>query len=256
MSESQRIPFSAVIITRNEERRLPACLESVKFADEVLVVDSGSTDATLDIARAAGATVIEQSWLGYGAQKRFAVKHAKHDWVLCIDADERVSERLRASIEERLTGPKWLAYEFPRRNTFLGRQLKHGEGYPDWSLRLFDRRHGQWSEDPVHEKVLSGGPVGRLNGDLIHESADTLRTYLDKQNRYTTLQAESLYAAGARATGLKLILSPLARFIKFYVIRGGFLDGRAGLVHILIGCFNSFMKNAKLLELERNRNRK
>ena len=137
----------------------------------------------------------------------------------------------------------------PRCNRFMGRYLRHGEGYPDWNLRLFDRRRARWSEDPVHENVLTSEKVGRLHGDLLHESAETLHSYLEKQNRYTSLQAEALYRKGVRPSVVKLILSPLVRFLKFYVIRLGFLDGVPGLVHIAIGCFNTFAKNAKLFGL-------
>ena len=141
----------------------------------------------------------------------------------------------------------------PRRNRFLGRWLRHGEGYPDLSLRLFNREHANWSDDPVHEKVVAGTAVGRLKGDLLHESESGIADYIAKQNRYTTLQAEALHARGKRAGVLRLVFSPLFRFIKFYFLRLGFLDGLPGLIHILIGCQNSFYKYAKLLELERNK---
>lgn len=229
-----------------------AALDSVAFADEVVVVDSGSSDDTIDIATARGARVVRQAWLGYGPQKRFAVDQAAHDWVLCIDADERVSTELRAAIERELVAPRCVAYRCPRANRFLGRRLRHGEGYPDLSLRLFDRCRAQWSDDLVHETVVvAGGEVGRLDGDLHHESAESLASYLDKQNRYTSLQADAMFAAGKRASWFKLVGSPLVRFFRFYILRLGCLDGRAGLIHILIGCWNTFMKNAKLLELQR-----
>ncbi len=241
-----RVPLSAVVITRNAARELAACLESVAFAEEILVVDSGSSDDTVGIARRYGARVLHQDWLGYGPQKRFAVEQARYDWVLCLDADERVSDTLRESIRRELQAPRFRAYAMPRRNRFLGRWLRHGEGYPDLSLRLFDRRHANWSEDLIHEKVLTDGPVGRLEGDLLHESEQGLAAYLAKQNRYTSLQADQLYAAGVRASLGRLVLSPLLRFVKFYFLRLGFLDGVPGLVHIAIGCFNSFVKYAKL----------
>jgi len=131
----------------------------------------------------------------------------------------------------------------------MGRWLKHGEGYPDLSVRLFDREHAGWSSDPVHEKVVAHGPVGQLNGDLLHESETGLADYIAKQNRYTSLHAEALYARGKRAGAARLLFSPLSRFVKFYFLRLGFLDGVPGLVHITIGCWNSFMKYAKLREL-------
>ena len=244
-------PLSAVLIARNAEAVLPACLESLAFADEIVLVDSGSTDATLEIARRFNAKIVHQDWLGYGKQKQFAVAQASHDWVLCMDADERVSDALRASILKELEAPRFQAYEFPRCNRFLGRWLRHGEGYPDRSLRLFDRRHANWSDDTIHEKVVTAGPVGRLTGDLLHESEQGLADYLAKQNRYTTLQAEVLHVRGQQAGLAKLLLSPLLRFIKFYFFRLGFLDGVPGLVHIFVGCRNSFAKYAKLRALNR-----
>lgn len=245
--------MSAVIIAKDEATTIGDCIASVTFADEILIVDSGSSDGTVEFATSKGAKVIHQPWLGYGPQKRFAVRHAAHDWVLCIDADERVTPELQAAIEAALRMPEFHAYEFPRRNRFLGRWLRHGEGYPDLSLRLFDRHFGQWSDDAVHEKVLCEGPVGRLGGDLLHESAEVLSGYLEKQNRYTLIQAETLWHEGESAQTWKIVVSPAVRFVKFYVVRLGFLDGWAGLVHIAIGCFNSFMKNAKLLELQRRK---
>ena len=244
-------PLSAVLITLNAAGQLGPCLDSLAFCAEVVVVDSGSSDGTVELARARGARVVTADWRGFGAQKQFAVAQAQHDWVLCVDADERVSPALRAAIERELRAPRCGAYRFARSNRFLGRYLRHGEGYPDWSLRLFDRRQAQWSDDTVHEKVLARCTVGRLDGDLLHDSAETLEAYLAKQNRYTTLAAEQAFAAGRRAHALHLLLSPLLRFCKFYVFRLGCLDGVAGLVHILIGCANSFTKYAKMLYLQR-----
>ena len=247
----QRQPFSVVIITKNAARQLAACLESASFADEMLVVDSGSSDGTAELAAKHGARVLQKEWLGFGAQKQFAVQAARHDWVLCLDADERVSEPLRAGMLAALAAPAAQAYAMPRCNRFMGRWLRHGEGYPDWSLRLFDRRHARWSDDPVHEQVLAEVPVARIQADLLHDSAETLAGYLDKQNRYTSMQAEALFKAGKRAGVVQLLLSPALRFVKFYFLRLGFLDGSAGLVHIAIGCCNSFHKYAKLLALQR-----
>ena len=243
-----RQPLSVAIITLNAASQLEACLQSVRFADEVVVVDSGSTDGTPALAERHGARVIHQDWLGFGPQKQFAVDAARHDWVLCLDADERVSPALQAAIENALENPSTAAFRFPRCNRFLGRYLRYGEGYPDWSLRLFDRRQARWSSDTVHEKVETNGRVADLNGDLQHDSAESLATYLAKQNRYTTLAAEMALAAGKRASVGRIAFSPLVRFVKFYFIRQGFRDGLPGLIHIAIGCFNSFMKYSKMLE--------
>jgi hypothetical protein len=247
-----RTPLSVVIITRNAAAQLAACLESAAFADEILIVDSGSTDGTVEIAKSHGARVIDHEWLGFGKQKQFAVTQAKHDWVLCLDADERLSDRLRASIVAELGTPRGFVYAVARCNRFLGRWLRYGEGYPDWNTRLFHRQHALWSDDQVHENVLTTAPVHRLDGDLLHDSAETLERYLEKQNRYTSIQAQAMLAAGQRAGMLQLVASPAFRFVKFYLVRLGFLDGVAGLVHIAIGCMNSFMKYAKLIALQRS----
>ncbi len=259
----QKIPLSVVIIAKDAASQIGACIESVKFADEVLVVDSGSTDATRAIADVMGCRVIEKEWLGFGRQKQFAVSAAKHDWVLCLDIDERVSPALEASIRAVFqpvgTKPSALnpslqqrhAYRMPRRNRFLGRWLAHGEGYPDWSLRLFNRNHASWSNDEVHETVITTADVGRLTGDLMHDSAEDVTLYLAKQNRYSSLHAQALYGQGVRAGYFKLFLSPLSRFIKFYFLRQGFLDGGPGFAHVAIGCFAAFAKYAKLIELSK-----
>ncbi|MBF0139972.1 MAG: glycosyltransferase family 2 protein [Magnetococcales bacterium] len=246
-------PLSIVLITKNAGHLLAPCLESVDFADEVVLVDSGSEDNTLEIAWKYNARTIHQPWLGFGPQKQFAVERAKHDWVLCLDADERVSSELKISILEILKTTPCKAYEFPRRNRFLGRWLKHGEGYPDYNLRLFHRDHARWSSDPIHEKVITREPVGRLVGDLLHESEQTIADYLNKQNIYTSLQAEALYASGRVASPWRMVSSPVLRFIKFYLLRLGFLDGVPGLIHIAIGSCNSFFKYAKLYAKHRTK---
>jgi glycosyltransferase involved in cell wall biosynthesis len=253
LTSPPRAPLSVVLIAHNAAHQLEDCLASAAFADELVLVDSGSTDATREVAARHGARVVSRDWLGYGRQKQFAVEQARHDWVLCLDADERVSPGLRASIERALAAPVAPVYRMPRCNRFLGRWLRHGEGYPDWSPRLFDRRMARWSDDPVHEKVLYAVTPGTLEGDLLHDSAEDLARYLDKQNRYTTLAAEQLYERGRSAGAFELLASPVVRFFKFYVLRLGFLDGMAGLVHIGIGCMNSYMKYAKLIEMRRAR---
>jgi hypothetical protein len=143
------------------------------------------------------------------------------------------------------------AWRMARRNRFLGRWLAHGEGYPDWSLRLFHRAHASWSNDDVHETVLTTARVGRLEGDLLHESAEDLATYVAKQNRYTSLQAEALFRQGVRATYAQLFVNPVVRFLKFYVLKGGFLDGGPGFAHVVVGCNNTFHKYLKLIELQK-----
>jgi glycosyltransferase involved in cell wall biosynthesis len=257
---SEPLPLSLVIIARDAAHELPDCLASAAFAAETIVVDSGSSDDTAAVAARSGARVIQHAWEGFGPQKNFAVGEAKHDWVLCLDADERVTPELAASIgalfTTRTTGasavtePAAAAFAIARRNRFLGRWLAHGEGYPDWNVRVFDRRRARGSDDLVHEKVVADGPVARLRGDLLHASAESIDAYIAKQNRYTTVQATVMHANGERASAAQLVFSPAARFLRFYVLRLGFLDGVAGFAHIAIGAFASFLKYAKLRALQ------
>ena len=251
MNAAPRAPLSAVLITRNAAAVLAPCLESLAFADEIVVVDSGSSDGTAEIAGRYGARLVQKEWLGFGRQKQYAVDQARHDWVLCLDADETVSPRLAASIQAALAAPVSPVYRMPRRNRFLGRWLSHGEGYPDWSPRLFNRMNARWSDDLVHEKVLYAVTPGTLQGDLLHDSSDDLTAYLERQNRYTTLAARQAYELGRSAGFFHILMSPVVRFFKFYVFRLGFLDGMPGLLHISIGCMNSYLKYAKLIELRK-----
>jgi glycosyltransferase involved in cell wall biosynthesis len=216
-----------------------------------VVVDSASSDGTAELAARRGARVVQKEWLGFGRQKQFAVEQAAHDWVLCVDADERVSPELAASIRAALAAPESPVYRMARRNRFLGRWLSHGEGYPDWSARLFNRLSARWSEDLVNEKVLYALTPGRLDGDLLHDPADDISAYLERQNRHTTLAARQAFELGRTPHLLNLVFSPVVRFFKFYVFRLGFLDGIPGLIHISIGCMNSYVKYAKLMELRR-----
>jgi len=251
----EKISLSVVIIAKNAASQIGVCIDSVSFAREIVVVDAESEDATRAMAEAKGCRVIEKAWLGFGRQKQFAVSMATHDWVLCLDVDERVSPELAAGIckamSAALQNPEYFAFRMRRRNRFLGRWLRHGEGYPDWSLRLFHRQHASWSNDEVHETVITTAEVGRLEGDLLHDSAEEVTTYLAKQNRYSSLHAQALYSQGVRAGYGKLFFSPFARFIKFYFLRRGFLDGGPGFAHVAIGCFAAFAKYVKLIELSK-----
>lgn len=251
----RKLPISLVVITKNEASCLAKCLQSADFVSEIVVVDSGSTDGTVQIAERFGAKVFHQDWLGFGPQKQFAVNCAKYDWVLCLDADEYLSpeliESLQKLFDKELT---YHAYRFPRCNKFLGHFLRHGEGYPDLSLRLFNRQYAHWSEDLVHEKIVPNGQdfqVGRLEGDLIHESGESIAKYVEKQNTYTSIQAKLMWEKGKKASVTKIVVSPLVRFFKFYFIKGGFMDGLPGLVHISIGCFTVFLKYVKLMSFSK-----
>ncbi len=249
---SDPLPLSLVVIARDAAPEIAACIASAAFAGEALVVDSGSRDDTVDRARDAGARVLERPWQGFGPQRNLAVAAARYDWVLCLDVDERATPELATSIRALFTNgePDRCAYALARRNRFLGRWLAHGEGYPDFVVRLFDRTRARWTDDPVHESVIADGPVGAVAGDLLHASAESLSDYLGKQDRYTSLQAEAMHARGETATLARMALAPFARFLRFYVVKLGFLDGAAGFAHIAIGAFASFLKYAKLRALE------
>ena len=233
---ASRIGLSACIITYNEADRIEACLRSLSFCDEIIVVDSHSTDATREIAARLGARVIERDWPGYRSQKQFAVECASNDWVLCLDADERLTETLRGEIEIlRESGfPRFAGWSVPRITDYFGRFLRHGNAYPDRLIRLFDRRRGGWSGAEIHENTRVEGPVGRLHGHLEHFSYRSLADHHNRMQRYADLMAESLYERGKRAGLGKVLINPQWRFFRGYCLRLGFLDGWRGLVFHLI----------------------
>jgi len=231
-----RTGLSACIITYNEADRIDDCLRSVGFCDEVLVVDSHSTDATRERAAARGARVIERDWPGYRSQKQFAVEAAHNDWVLCLDADERVSDELRAEIESwRQRGFGGFAgWSVPRITEYFGRFLRHGNAYPDRLIRLFDRRHGGWVGREIHENTRVQGPVGRLKGHLEHYAYRSLTDHLSRMQRYADLMGQALYESGKRCGLAKVLLNPQWRFLRGYLLRLGFLDGWRGLLFALV----------------------
>jgi glycosyltransferase involved in cell wall biosynthesis len=231
------VPITACIITFNEADRIDDCLASLAFCDEIVVVDSGSTDDTAERARARGARVLERPFDGFRSQKAFAVAQATHDWVLCLDADERVDAALRQSIETaRAAGFAQVSgYRFARLSEYFGRFLKHGNAYPDRVLRLFDRRQGGWrGKREIHEAVSVDGAKGLLAGNLEHHPYRSLSEQLAKQERYAQMMAEHLFATGKRATLRHIVLNPAWRFIRGYILRAGFLDGWRGLVYALV----------------------
>ena len=231
-----RTGLSACIITYNEADRIDDCLRSVGFCDEVLVVDSHSTDATRERAAARGARVIERDWPGYRSQKQFAVEAAHNDWVLCLDADERVSDELRAEIESwrRCGFGGFAGWSVPRITEYFGRFLRHGNAYPDRLIRLFDRRRGGWVGREIHENTRVQGPVGRLKGHLEHYAYRSLTDHLSRMQRYADLMGQALYESGKRCGLAKVLLNPQWRFLRGYLLRLGFLDGWRGLVFALV----------------------
>lgn len=234
---STRPRLSACIIAFNEADRIGDCLASLAFCDEIVVVDSGSTDGTRAVAEHAGARVLVRPFDGFRSQKQFAVDQCAHDWILSLDADERVDPRLRASIEaERDAGfVRAAGYRFARMSEYYGRFLRHGTAYPDRVLRLFDRRRGGWRGDrEIHEAVSVEGPVALLAGDLLHHPFRSFMQLLDKKQRYARMMAEHDFARGKRATLGKLVLAPAWRFFRGFVLKAGFLDGWAGLVESFV----------------------
>jgi glycosyltransferase involved in cell wall biosynthesis len=211
-------------------------LKSVGFCDEIIVVDSHSTDATRALAQALGARVIERDWPGYRSQKQFAIESASHEWVLCLDADERVSAQLRSEIEALREGgfAQFAGWSIPRITDYFGRFLRHGNAYPDRLIRLFDRRRGGWIGYEIHENTRVQGPVGKLRGHLEHYSYRSLTDHQVRMQRYADLMARALYERGKRCGLGKVLFNPQWRFVRGYLLRLGFLDGWRGLVFALI----------------------
>ncbi|MBX9400630.1 glycosyltransferase family 2 protein [Lysobacter sp. BMK333-48F3] len=254
-SSSRRPTLSATVIACDEADRIGDCLASLAFCDEILVVDSGSRDATVEIARGFGARVLHRPFDGFRSQKQYAVEQAAHDWVLCVDADERIDERLRAAIERARDGGFAAAagYRFARRSEYFGRYLRHGNAYPDRKLRLFDRRRGGWRGDrEVHESASVDGAVATLRGDLLHRPFRSFEHQLAKGRRYAQMMAEHDHARGKRASLARLVLSPAWRFWRGYLLRGGFLDGWPGLVYAYVTAYTARQKTIRLWLLGRS----
>jgi glycosyltransferase involved in cell wall biosynthesis len=245
-------PLSVTIITRNEADNLPAALDSVSWADEVLVVDCGSTDRTVEIARQQGARVLQREWRGYADQKNFAADTAAHDWILSLDADERVTPALSEEIRARLsTEPSHAGYRIPRVSWYLGTWIRSTDWYPDPQLRLYDRKRGRWIARRVHESVKSDGPVGRLKGMIEHRPFRDVSHHLQTMDRYTTLAAEEMYEQGRRSGIGPLLLQPPAAFLRNYILRRGFMQGSAGFIVSLLNSYYVLLKFAKLWERQR-----
>jgi glycosyltransferase involved in cell wall biosynthesis len=241
--------LSVVVITRNEEDRIRACLESVAWADELIVVDAESEDKTATIARELTDHVVVRPWPGYAAQKNFGLDLARGAWVLSLDADENVSAALRADIERVLAADGPLdGYQVPRRNVFWGRWMRHGGLYPDWQLRLFRRGRGRFGARAVHESVGVDGAVGRLAGHLEHRSYRDVADFLARAERYATLAAEDWVARGRRVHAWDFVLRPLGRFVGMYVVRGGFLDGGRGFLVAALYAYYVLIRCAKVWE--------
>lgn len=242
--------LSVAVIALNEADRIRACLESVAWADEVVVVDSGSSDKTLEIAREFTDHVLFHPWAGFAAQKNFALSQCRGDWILSLDADERVSEALQREIVATLAGnPPVAGFFVPRQNFFQGRWMRHGGLYPDLQLRLFRRGRGAFAERAVHESVRVEGPTARLRAPLVHQSYRGIEDFVARANRYSELAARELAARGRGGSSADLLLRPLWRFVRMYVLRGGFLDGRRGFVLAVLYAHYVFIRAVKVREL-------
>lgn len=241
--------LSVILITRDEEANIADCLASVAFASEIVVVDSGSTDRTVELAQAAGAKVVRTGdWPGFGAQKNRALAQATKTWVLSIDADERVTPALRDEILTAIggAGSRFDAWDMPRRSSFCGRYMSHSGWYPDRVTRLFRRERARFSDDLVHERVVVDGAVGRLRNDLLHATYPDLETMLQKLDRYSTASARAMHEQGRRSTLAGAIARGLWAFVRTYVLRLGFLDGRLGFVLALSIAETTYYKYLKL----------
>ena len=242
--------LSVIIIARNEAPRIEACLQSARFADEILLVDSGSTDDTVAIARQYADRVVESEWLGYGPTKQLALEHATGDWVLWLDADERVPQDLRDEITAVMDKRDRAGYRIARKTLFLGHWIRHCGWYPDYVLRLFRRgADPRFTDDEVHEALRIRGPVGDLKHPMIHDTDPTLHHYLDKFNSFTSLGARQLYRSGRRFRLTDLVFRPIFTLFKMYVLRRGFLDGLPGLILCGLSACYVFTKYAKLWHL-------
>lgn len=247
----KRPGISATIITLNEEKKLKKCLESLSWADEIIVVDSGSTDSTREIAKALGARVFQHPWLGYGQQKNYAMSQCSHDWVLNVDADEIVTEELRNSICDFLSAVAWSVEgargaALPRLSWYLGRWIRHGGWYPNYLVRLSDRRYSRWTEPRVHEALVVDGKVEKLNGDLLHYTFDSVGDQVAANIRYARLGASVARERGERASWLRLIFKPFGKFLETYFWKLGFLDGFPGFVISMNAAHSMFMKYVEL----------
>ena len=238
--------ISATIITFNEERNLPRAIESLRCCDEIVVVDSGSNDRTMEIAERFGARVLEANWRGYAGQKNYASDQATYDWILSIDADEALSEDLEGEIWSlKKKGPDCDAYTVPRLAQYLGKWILYSGWYPDRKIRLFDRRKALWVGDYVHESVVCEGVVGELTGNLLHYTCGSLSEHIKTMDRYTTLAAEEIVARKKRVGYRQLLLDPIWTFFRTYILQRGFLDGTEGLSIAYMASLYTFLKYAK-----------
>ena len=238
--------LSVIIITKNEAANIRACIESIAWADEIIVVDSGSDDDTVEICRELGAQVFQLDWPGFGVQKNRALSYASKEWILSLDADERVTPELRAEIEAAISSGQADGFKLPRLSSFCGRFMRHSGWYPDYVLRLFRRGQGHFSEALVHESVQLQGSVSRLQQPLLHYSYRDFEDVLSKLNNYSGAAATMLQRRGKQGGLAQAVLHGLWAFIRTYFLRAGFLDGREGFMLAVMNAENSYYRYIKL----------
>ena len=246
--------LSVLVITLNEEKRLPACLSSVRFADEIVVVDSGSSDRTLEIARGFTRKVFHQDWLGMNGQKAFALTQTTGDWILNLDADEAASPELQAEVKDIVSRPavQEAGFLIPRLTFYQGRPIRHGGWYPDRKLRLFRRAAGRWAGEDPHDQVAVEGPLGLLRGELLHYTYEDLAHQVSALSQYAEAAAQVKRKAGERFRVERLLFNPPGAFLRAYLLKQGFRDGLPGLLIAGMNGFYTFLKYARLWELERS----
>ena len=237
--------LSAITITKNESANIGACLDSISFCDERIVVDCGSSDDTVKQAQERGARVIRQEWTDFGTQKNIALSHATGEWVFSIDADERVTPALAAQLRQAISENKYVGYEMPRQSNFCGRVMRHSGWYPDYVLRLFRRERGRFSDHLVHERMLVDGAVGRLTAPLIHDPMPRIEDALSKMDTYSTAGAQMIVVSGRRVWFITGIVRGMTAFLRTFIWRAGFLDGREGFLLAVLNAEGSYYRHMK-----------
>jgi glycosyltransferase involved in cell wall biosynthesis len=241
--------LSVIVITKNEAQHISRCLASVSWADEIIVLDSGSDDNTVKLCQAYTDKVFVTDWPGFGIQKQRALDKASGDWVLSIDADEQVSPELKAEIQQAIQDNQFDGFEIPRLSSYCGRDMKHGGWWPDYVLRLFKRELGKFSPELVHERIEVSGTLAKLTHPLLHEAFINPEEVLHKINSYSSLGARKLHADGKQTSLSVAILKGLWTFLRTYFLKGSFLDGRQGLMLAISNAEGAYYKYVKLLEL-------
>lgn len=240
-----RQKLSAVLITKDEENNIKRCLSSITFADEIVVVDSGSTDNTVKICNEFGCIVLSADWMGFGPTKKYAVDNATYDWILSVDADEVVSESLKEEISRLLEAPPDKAFGIKRKSYYLGKQINYCGWDNDYPLRLFNRKYGNFNDKPVHESVVVNCDRDRIDSPLYHYTYPTIKSHIYKINKYSELSSGELIKENKRYSVVSSILFGINKFLKMYILKRGFLDGKAGLILCINSAFGVYLKYIK-----------